>query len=348
MKKPFGRENEPTDGILTVFFGGGSNKIPVKKDGKFSFLPEYSIQYNSGIFLSATDRHDNPKISIVLDTDTYETELDRYLASLTDSLNEFIVPRVFTYTLFKEHFTYDIAYHQWLEEVVIRKEVKQEEFSLVDIAMLKREVPKAEIERFHTLEDIVDYYSYYFSNSEDVFFCVDGVLRYHVEVNTESLETSAASGDSGSAIGLVTVKKVPDRSVLYEIPPESIERFVMVKGWDAMSLFDVDRVIDIKLKPLSEREAFSIFKNPIQIKKFAVAKEFYTPVYESPESKMSQIPDLRKTIYWNNEIHFNEEGVARLKFYNGDRYTTVKCILEGISDHGIPVHAEYKYRINLN
>jgi hypothetical protein len=177
---------------------------------------------------------------------------------------------------------------------------------------------------------------------------VDGVLRYDIEINTQNVEAAAASGASGSEVGLVSVIKIPDRSVLYEIPPESIERFVMVKGWDAMSLFDVDRVIDIKLKPLSEREAYSIYNNPVQIKKFAVAKEFYTPVYDSPASKMSQIPDLRKTIYWNNEIHFNEEGVARLKFYNGDRYTTVRCILEGISDHGIPVSAEYKYRINLN
>jgi hypothetical protein len=58
------------------------------------------------------------------------------------------------------------------------------------------------------------------------------------------------------------------------------------------------------------------------------------------------IPDLRKTIHWDPELKIGEEGKTTVEFYNGDRYTGVKCILEGITDHGIPVHEEYHYEIS--
>jgi hypothetical protein len=78
-----------------------------------------------------------------------------------------------------------------------------------------------------------------------------------------------------------------------------------------------------------------------------MANEFYSPVYETEAKKRSPVPDLRKTIHWEPELQFDENGVAEILFYNGDRYTRVRCVLEGITGEGIPVHAEHYYNVTL-
>ena len=85
----------------------------------------------------------------------------------------------------------------------------------------------------------------------------------------------------------------------------------------------------------------------MNIKKFVIVKEFYNPVYDTDEKRLSTIPDLRKTILWEPDLKLGEDGTAQIRFYNGDRYTRIKCVLEGITDEGIPVHAEHYYDVNL-
>ena len=106
-------------------------------------------------------------------------------------------------------------------------------------------------------------------------------------------------------------------------------------------------VIDIKLKPLNERKTHRLWENTVVIPAFAVAKEFYKPIYDTGEKRNSQIPDLRKTIHWEPDVTFNRNGTATITFYNGDRYTRVSCILQGIDDRGVPVYGECRYSVNL-
>jgi hypothetical protein len=61
--------------------------------------------------------------------------------------------------------------------------------------------------------------------------------------------------------------------------------------------------------------------------------------------RYSQVPDFRKTLHWEPKVELDEHGEGEIVFYNGDRYTQVTCILEGITDEGVPVSGEYSYRI---
>jgi len=88
-------------------------------------------------------------------------------------------------------------------------------------------------------------------------------------------------------------------------------------------------------------------RNIVKLPEIQMTKEFYKPVYDTDEKRRSQVPDFRKTIHWEPDLRFNEDGIATVKFYNGDRYTRIKCIMEGVSTEGIPVYSEYGYNVSL-
>jgi len=83
------------------------------------------------------------------------------------------------------------------------------------------------------------------------------------------------------------------------------------------------------------------------IEKFAVSKEFYKPLYDTEQKRKITIPDLRRTIHWDPNLLIGKDGTATIEFYNGDRYTNIKCVVEGITHTGIPVYSEYIYDVSL-
>ena len=133
--------------------------------------------------------------------------------------------------------------------------------------------------------------------------------------------------------------------------PSSIKKVFLVKGFETMyygpNMTEV--VVSIKLKRFDPNDQTQDpFKSNYYIPSFAVSKEFYTPLYNTEEKRKSQIPDLRKTIYWDPDLKIDASGNTTVEFYNGDRYTKVKCILEGITDEGVPIHQEYDYNVSLS
>lgn len=64
-------------------------------------------------------------------------------------------------------------------------------------------------------------------------------------------------------------------------------------------------------------------------------KYFYTPKYESEESKKRFEP-MRTTLYWNPKIEVRN-GVAEFEFYSSDHKSSYTIQIEGVSDSGEPV-----------
>jgi len=64
------------------------------------------------------------------------------------------------------------------------------------------------------------------------------------------------------------------------------------------------------------------------------AVEFYSPKYDTPESKYSSNPDYRTTIFWKPDITVTESGKASFEFYTSDFPTTYSVVIEGISNRG--------------
>ena len=62
--------------------------------------------------------------------------------------------------------------------------------------------------------------------------------------------------------------------------------------------------------------------------------EFYSPRYETLETKYLNIPDYRTTIFWKPDIVISEEGEARFDFYTSDFPTTYSVVIEGLTIDG--------------
>lgn len=48
-------------------------------------------------------------------------------------------------------------------------------------------------------------------------------------------------------------------------------------------------------------------------------KNFYSPVYQTPEQKSSRLPDFRDLLYWNNNISLSSEGKGEAEIYTSDQ-----------------------------
>ncbi|MBS1563218.1 MAG: hypothetical protein JST39_02465 [Bacteroidetes bacterium] len=63
-------------------------------------------------------------------------------------------------------------------------------------------------------------------------------------------------------------------------------------------------------------------------------REFYAPVYETPEQINSRLPDMRNALYW--EPHIKTGSAPRLlSFYSGDLKGRFAVVLQGISGEGL-------------
>jgi len=334
MKQPFGTEWKPTDGFLTVFFGGNTTTFPVDKDGEFSFLPGYSYDFNSGIDLYAKDINGKSNVSVWLNSTTFEDGLSAYLKYLTDSMRRDPVRSMLYQDRFQDRFSLSLKNHQWLEEVVIRKTVVKKELHRTDFATNKRTASKDEIETAIDMQDLEMRFRRTNTENAPIYYVIDGMLQF----------TYVESPDGRSPPIMV-----PDYGYAYFIRPENIVSFTVVSGPEVQALYGsgLYYVIDVTTKDLSERSSIRKWKNPVNIDKFAVVKEFYKPVYDTEEKRRDVIPDLRKTIHWDPKLQFDEDGSAEIKFYNGDRYTRIRCTLEGITEEGIPVRSEHFYDVTL-
>ena len=59
--------------------------------------------------------------------------------------------------------------------------------------------------------------------------------------------------------------------------------------------------------------------------------EFYSPRYETLESKHLTIPDFRTTIFWKPDIVISDTDEATFDFYTSDFTTTYSIVIEGLT-----------------
>lgn len=62
--------------------------------------------------------------------------------------------------------------------------------------------------------------------------------------------------------------------------------------------------------------------------------EFYSPKYETPETKHLGNPDYRTTIFWKPDIIISDKEEAIFEFYTSDSSTTYSVVIEGLSSDG--------------
>jgi len=338
--QPFGREAVTSAGNISVFYGGTSTSIPVNQNGRFAFTPEYDLKYNTGLLISAKTEPPSNYVMLRIDTCDFRWDLTESLHLMADSISKATNIPLLPYTSIGDQFSLGLTYNQWIEEVEIVKKRKTPDDEAFDtvledfIVMNKRE-----------------------SGQEDIEGAVDliGIL-YNMGIPIEYQQEDDIIMHLGYPRDVVTF--VVDGSIygtqfsfVENFVPSSIEKIFFVKGVETMYFGPnmTQVVVSIKIKRYDpDDQVNDPLVSKYYIPAFEVSKEFYKPLYNTEEKRKSQIPDLRKTIHWDPDLQIGEDGNVKVDFYNGDRYTRVKCVLEGITDEGVPVYREYHYNVSLS
>jgi hypothetical protein len=63
-------------------------------------------------------------------------------------------------------------------------------------------------------------------------------------------------------------------------------------------------------------------------------REFYSPVYETPQQSESRLPDFRKLLFWSPDIKTNAKGENEISFFSSDLSGKFVVVLQGISKDG--------------
>ncbi|MBO4724546.1 MAG: hypothetical protein J5596_04400 [Bacteroidaceae bacterium] len=102
--------------------------------------------------------------------------------------------------------------------------------------------------------------------------------------------------------------------------------------WDRFYLIDIQIKNDREL--LSYKDISNLGRRTTTIDGFSVPVEFYSPQY--PEGAVYGDVDARRTLYWNANVITDDEGNARVEFYNNSYSTRYTISGAGITASGIP------------
>lgn len=67
---------------------------------------------------------------------------------------------------------------------------------------------------------------------------------------------------------------------------------------------------------------------------YCADREFYLPVYDTPEKKADPVPDLRTTLFWHNNLETNDNGEVEIQWYNGDLRGTKIISIQAVGENG--------------
>jgi uncharacterized protein YfaS (alpha-2-macroglobulin family) len=63
-------------------------------------------------------------------------------------------------------------------------------------------------------------------------------------------------------------------------------------------------------------------------------REFYSPVYETPEQISSRLPDFRNQLFWSPNVKTSIQGKAEVNFYTSDQKGEYVVLVQGVNAEG--------------
>ena len=103
-------------------------------------------------------------------------------------------------------------------------------------------------------------------------------------------------------------------------------------SWDRYYLIDIQIKDDSKL--LFYGEIRDMGRRAFKVQGYTKPVQFYSPRY--PEGPIEGTVDARRTLYWNPNVITDEEGRARVEFYNNSFTNRFTINAAGITASGIP------------
>ncbi len=139
------------------------------------------------------------------------------------------------------------------------------------------------------------------------------------------------------------------------VGPENIARIEVMQGPDASALYGsaaANGAIVITTKSNTGASVFHSRKRKVKYtsklvpsRNFSSTREFFVEV---PEQRSDEVrKDFRTTIYWNHTVVTDEDGKAKVTFYNNDAASAFRITAEGITGNGLLGRREEVYFTQL-
>jgi len=71
----------------------------------------------------------------------------------------------------------------------------------------------------------------------------------------------------------------------------------------------------------------------------APAGGFPPPAHKTKQSRRSDVPDFRTTLYWDPAVRLDSDGQAQVEFFSSDATVDYEAIVEGVTDDGEIIRA---------
>ena len=338
LKYTFGRKGVPTLGTITVFNAGGIASFKTNEAGVFHYLHKYDPKLNPNVMLLGEGARPKDKVEIWIEPDPFEERFEAFFRKISDSLFTRTYQHPETDMGFEDQYSLGIN-NRWIEEVIVygkrRKTYEFEEETFINSSSANQDLIRSSTDIYGVLMNMglpvrQEGQSIVYTGGQ-----YTGALNWYVDDFPRDYEfvRNLWTGD----IKAIFVVRFPDTQ-LFEIPDRADVFSTGDEQYSAM-------IISIHMLPYNERSVKEKRSSSVMLPKLSMSKEFYRPSYATDAQRYSQVPDLRKTLHWEPEVVLDENGEANITFYNGDRYTRVSCILEGITKEGVPIHGETGYNI---
>ena len=191
-----------------------------------------------------------------------------------------------------------------------------------------------------SLNDIVE--------SDGGSFAMDGIEPYYYVHNTERYLGEEGRFRNAMAIDMVDIKSIIifDHPMhvkdIVELIPLEVEYRRKHADIDWFSRIELSNarlnLVDIQIKNdrqlLFDWEIRNLGRRSTTVKGFTKPVQFYSPVY--PDGPIEGNIDSRRTLYWNPNVITDEEGRARVEFYNNSFTRKFTFNAAGITASGIP------------
>lgn len=158
-------------------------------------------------------------------------------------------------------------------------------------------------------------------------------------------DTNASDTHLAQAVA-APIRQYSDLPPFVNLPLEWVDRIDILDRFSGRFLSGRDNgIIAVTLKSYEEISALntgeSIDVGIVSPLGYQTPAEFYSPAYETPESRDSHTPDFRTTLYWNPCIRTDADGRAAFGFRTSDAPADFRIDIEGLTPDGQPVvHAE--------
>lgn len=185
---------------------------------------------------------------------------------------------------------------------------------------------------------------------QEVFYeLVTGVIIRQKKSGYEMRITNPLTGIYYDDSPLVMIDGViiNDLTVLMNLDPETVEKIEVVKTPYLIGELILHGIVNV----LTEEGDFSNITMP----EYAVILPYQVientsvislPEYSDDKIRLSRMPDLRNTLYWNPSVKSDKNGEIELSFWTSDLPGTYVIAIQGISVSGeiISLHKTFRVR----